>query len=181
MGKGKLVVLCSTSMVGRIIRRLQERGVLREPIRNHLSAHRRAIKRPYATRKPKGYRVIQPGDLVQLDTIDIRPLPGVVFKQFTARDVVSRWDVLQAHTRATSRITSGFIDDGIIARMPFPVRAIQVDGGSEFRDLFEEECQKRRIKLFVSPPHSPKLNGHVERAQRTLLRNSMRSRIVPPT
>jgi len=51
--------------------------------------------------------------------------------------------------------------------MPFPVRAIQVDGGSEFQDVFEAECQKRGIKLFVLPPRSPKLNGHVERTQRT--------------
>ncbi len=42
-GKDKLVVLLrekgvnySTSMVGRIIRRLKDRGVLREPIRNHI-------------------------------------------------------------------------------------------------------------------------------------------------
>jgi hypothetical protein len=67
--------------------------------------------------------------------MDIRPLPGVVLKQFTARDVVSRWDILEAHTRATSRTASGFIDR-LIARMPFSVRAIQVDGGSEFRDIF---------------------------------------------
>ena len=51
--------------------------------------------------------------------------------------------------------------------MPFPIKAIQVDGGSEFQDAFERECQKRGIKLFVLPPRSPKLNGHVERAQRT--------------
>ena len=51
--------------------------------------------------------------------------------------------------------------------MPFPVKAIQVDGGAEFQDAFERECQKRGIKLFVLPPRSPKLNGHVERAQRT--------------
>ncbi len=51
--------------------------------------------------------------------------------------------------------------------MPFPIRAIQVDGGSEFQDAFEEECQKRGIKLFVLTPRSPKLNGCVERAQRT--------------
>jgi len=51
--------------------------------------------------------------------------------------------------------------------MPFPVRAIQVDGGSEFEAVFEEECQRRGIKLFVLPPRSPKLNGGVERAHRT--------------
>ena len=46
--------------------------------------------------------------------------------------------------------------------MPFPVRAIQVDGGSEFQADFEQSCQDRDL-----PPRSPKLNGAVERAQRT--------------
>ena len=60
-GKDKLVVLLreegyqvSASMVGRTIRRLKDRGVLREPVRNHVSAHKRGIKRPYAVRKPRG-------------------------------------------------------------------------------------------------------------------------------
>ena len=43
-------------------------------------------------RKPKEYRATQPGDIVQVDTLDVRPLPGVVLKHFTARDVVCRWD-----------------------------------------------------------------------------------------
>ncbi len=51
--------------------------------------------------------------------------------------------------------------------MPFPVKAIQVDGGAEFEAIFEETCRKRGIKLFVLPPRSPKLNGAVERAHRT--------------
>jgi len=51
--------------------------------------------------------------------------------------------------------------------MPFPVRAVQVDGGSEFAAEFEEACQRRGLRLFVLPPRSPKLNGAVERAQRT--------------
>ena len=32
---------------------------------------------------------------------------------------------------------------------------------------FEQACQTRGIRLFVLPPHSPKLNGCVERANRT--------------
>jgi transposase InsO family protein len=51
--------------------------------------------------------------------------------------------------------------------MPFNIRAIQVDGGSEFYSEFEQECQRIGIKLFVLPPKSPKLNGCVERAHRT--------------
>ena len=117
-------------------------------------------------RKPRHWRVSQPGDLVQLDTLDLRPLPGVVLKHFTARDVISRWDVVEAHRRATSRTASAFLDT-LLARMPFRVRALQVDGGSEFAAAFEQACQQRGLKLFVLPPRSPKLNGSVERAQRT--------------
>ena len=124
------------------------------------------MKRPYAIRKPKEYIARAPGDIVEVDTLDVRPLPGVILKHFTARDIISRWDVLEAHTRATSHTASGFIDT-LQKRMPFPIKAIQVDGGAEFQDVFETECQRRGIKLFVLPPHSPKLNGHVERAQRT--------------
>ncbi len=39
--------------------------------------------------------------------------------------------------------------------MPFGVKAIQVDGGSEFGADFERACQERGIKLFVLPSHSP--------------------------
>lgn len=172
-GKDKLVVLlrqegyqASTSMVGRIIRRLKARGLLREPVRNHVSAHRRGIKRPYAVRKPKNYQVIEPGDLIQLDTLDIRPLPGVMLKHFTAHDVISRWNVIDVYSRATSSTAAHFLDK-LEQRMPFKIRAIQVDGGSEFEAVFEEECCRRDIRLFVLPPRSPKLNGGAERAHRT--------------
>ena len=172
-GKDKLVILLrrqgftsSASTVGRILKKLRERGVLKEPLPNHISARKSQRQRPYAVRKPKGYVVKEPGDIVEVDTLDVRPLPGLVVKHFTARDVISKWDVLEAHTRASSHTAAHFMDT-LLTRMPFPVKVIQVDGGSEFQDFFEEECQRRGIKLFVLPPRSPKLNGHVERAQRT--------------
>jgi putative transposase len=172
-GKDKLVILlrreglaCSASTAGRILKRLKERGALKEPLPNRISTRKSQKQRPYAVRKPKDYVVKEPGDIVEVDTLDVRPLPGLVRKHFTARDVISKWDVLEAHTRASSHTASAFIDT-LLERMPFPVKVIQVDGGSEFQDLFEEECQRRGIKLFVLPPRSPKLNGHVERAQRT--------------
>ena len=172
-GKDRLVVLlheqdyqASTSMVGRIIRRLKDRGVLKEPVRSHVSARKRVLKRPYAIRKPKDYMATQPGDLIQLDTLDIRPLLGVVLKHFTVRDIISRWDVLEVYRRATASTAAHFLDK-LERSMPFPLRAVQVDGGSEFEAVFEEECQRRDIKLFVLPPRSPKLNGCVERAHRT--------------
>ena len=173
-GKDKLAVLLrrqrlaiSTSMVGRILARLKQQGQLVEPPRTGVSGSRRALRpRPFAVRKPKQYAVFAPGDLVEVDTLDVRPVPGVVFKQFTARDVISRWDVIQAHRRATAQSATQFLDT-LQHRMPFPIRALQVDGGSEFAAEFEQACQQRGLHLFVLPPRSPKLNGAVERANRT--------------
>ena len=172
-GKDKLAVLLrrqgwvvSTSMVGRILAGLKRRGILKEPARNYVSAKKRRARRPYAVRKPREYKALAPGDIVQVDTLDLRPLPGVVLKQFTARDVVCRWDVVEVFRSATARNAADFLG-AMKARFPFPVHAIQVDGGSEFMDVFEEACQREGLHLFVLPPRSPKLNGHVERAQRT--------------
>ena len=114
----------------------------------------------------KDYAVRLPGDLVELDTLDLRPLPGVVLKEFTARDIISRWDVVGVRTRATARTAREFLDE-LEARMPFPIRALQIDGGSEYMGEFEEACRERGLRLFVLSPRSPKLNGHVERANRT--------------
>lgn len=171
-GKGKLVVLLhrdgiqiSESMVGRILSHLRRSGQMKEPLRM-ISARKRVTRRPYAIRKPKDYRVDKPGDLVQVDTLDVRPLPGHIFKHFSLIDCVSRYGLMQLRGRATA-LTAKESLEAMLRRSPFPIRAIQVDGGSEFMAEFEEFCQKQQIRLFVLPPRSPKLNGQVERSQRT--------------
>jgi transposase InsO family protein len=172
-GKDKLVILLrrvglrlSTSMVGRILARLLRAGDLREPRRRRMSVHRRRWQRPYAVRKPADWAVERPGDLVELDTLDIRPLSNLILKQFTARDVVSRWDVVELGRRATAQAAAEVLDR-LAERMPFAVRAISIDNGAEFMAEFETACQARGIRLFVLPPRSPKLHGAVERANRT--------------
>jgi transposase InsO family protein len=171
-GKDKLVVLLgregiglSTSMVGRILKRLKDTGRLIEPLPER-RRRKREFARPYAIRKPKGYLVKEPGDLVEVDTVDLRPEPGIVLKHFTGRDIVSRWDVLGIYSRATANTASQYLDE-LMTRTPFTIKAIQVDGGSEFKAQFEAACQERGIPLFVLPPSSPKLNGCVERGNRT--------------
>ncbi len=101
-------------------------------------------------------------------TVTLEPNDGVPFgkhrevvKHFSAVDLFSRFSLAVVHSRA------GFLR-GLVLRAPFPVRAVQVDGGSEFMAEFEWVCQSLGIELFVLPPRSPKLNGHVERMQRTL-------------
>jgi transposase InsO family protein len=172
MGKLPLQILLqrqgislSASMIGRMLSSLRRRNLLREP---HAVRVRRAKPlRPYATRVPKDKRTpTRPGELIQLDTMHLRPLPGIERRQFTAIDVVSRVAVVGVRSRATAGTARDFLAE-LVARMPFPVQAIQVDGGSEFMAAFETACQERGIALYVLPPRSPKLNGRVERLNGT--------------
>ncbi len=172
-GKDKLVVLLrrggyhtSTSTVGRILRKLKDSGKLKETPRRRFTAAKRRLPRRYAVRKPKGYAVQRPGDLVQIDTLDLNRHLAQHRFQFTARDMVSRWDVLEVHDRPTASSAAIFLKT-LKRECPFPIRAAQVDGGSEFYAQFETACEQLGIKLFVLPPRSPKLNGCVERAHRT--------------
>jgi len=172
MGKRPLRVLLlrqnmhlSASMIGRMLASLKRRTLLRDP---HAVRVRQAkAQRPYATKVPPDKRQpTVPGALIQLDTMHLRPLPGIERRQFTAIDVVSRIAVIGVRSRATAGTARDFLAE-LVARMPFPVQAIQVDGGSEFMAEFETACQEQGIALYVLPPRSPKLNGRVERLNGT--------------
>jgi putative transposase len=174
-GKDKLVILLrreglqvSTSTVGRVLKRLQDRGVLVEPLNVRLAraARRRRWKPRYAMRKPEGYSINGPGDLIQVDTVHLRFSNSAIRYQFSSRDAISRWDCCRAYRNASSFAASLFLEY-MEKKFPFPIRAIQIDGGSEFKKHFEASCRDRNIRLFVVPPRSPKLQGCVERSNRT--------------
>lgn len=173
-GKAKLAVLLARqgivlaiSMVGRILRSLHQRRLLVEPRPVRATARARHA-RPHAQRKAKGVVIPKerPGDLIEIDTMRLFPLPGVTRYHFSAVDVVSRFGVVGVRGVATAGTAKEFLGE-VHARMPFGIKAIQIDGGSEFMAEFEQECQAQAIALWVLPPHSPKLNGQVERINRT--------------
>ena len=171
----------SERTVGRILAYLERQGRV-ESVASFLAQARRGkirrkTKRPYARRKPRSYSVNQPGDLVQVDTLTVTLGPGEVVRHFSAVDLYSRFSLAEVHTRATANLAASFLAH-LMASTPFPIKAIQVDGGSEFMAEFEEACQMHNIKLFVLPPKSPKLNSHVERMQRTF-RDEFYTRPLP--
>ena len=73
---------------------------------------------------------------------------------------------MKVYTRATSTCAADFLLY-LKQQLPFPIKSIQVDGGSEFMDKFEDKCQELKIPLFVLPPRKPQYNGCVERANGT--------------
>lgn len=154
----------SDSTAGRILKALIARGVVQPvPHVRRQFSRRRGPARRHALRLPKGFKARTPGALVQLDTLTVNPTGERSIKQFTAYDPVARFTAARACRRATSHAAAGFLDH-LLAAFPFPVQAIQVDGGSEFMATFETACQAKGIPLFVLPPKSPELNGAVERA-----------------
>ena len=166
-GKKKLAVLLkrgglrvSASTVGRVMNRLKARGLLVEPLNVTQAklARKRRRKPRYAIRKPKDYRIEGPGDLVQVDTLQIKLVPNEVRYQFSARDVISRFDVIRAYKNQTSLKAAHFLHY-LRKKFPYRIKAIQIDGGSEFKDQFEEECQAKKIPLFVLPPRSLNSTG----------------------
>lgn len=160
----------SVSTVGRTLERLRTRGTLQEPaiVTARLAGQKRKRKnkRPYAIPRDWGYRVNLPGDLVQIDTVYVNLPWGQTRYQFTANDYVAKHTARCAASTISSRAAKKILDN-IEERFPYSIKAIQIDGGSEFKAEFERECQKRNIILFVLPTKSPKLNGVVERMQRT--------------
>jgi putative transposase len=158
------------STVGRIISALIRGGVIASAKQAAMRAGRRQPrpKRPYAMRLRRGEKLKadQPGHAVQVDHMTVQVQPGEAVKHFNAVCTVSRWNVAEAYSRATATTASLFIDK-VIKDMPFPVTAIQVDGGSEFMAEFEEACLQRRLQLHVLAPKSPELNGYVERINGT--------------
>jgi transposase InsO family protein len=159
----------SVSTVGRTLDRLRERGILKEPaivVARIQKGKRRKQFRFHAIPKDWNYKPIDPGDLIQVDTVHVYPHPGERRYQFTACDYITKRIGRCAAKTITSRSAKKILDI-LEERFPFKIKAIQIDGGSEFKKEFELECQTRGIILFVLPPRSPKLNSMVERAQRT--------------
>jgi len=59
--------------------------------------------------------------LVEIDTKEIRMRRGIILKHFSARHVVSRWDGVEVHHRATSLAAARFLDT-LLDRLPFHVK-----------------------------------------------------------
>ena len=157
----------SDATVGRILAFLVATGRARPVL--CFTAASRQLRRRQARRVRRlggALRADEPGGAVQIDTLSIWFPSNHTVKQFTAVDRVSRWATAMAASRATAASAKRFLDR-LIEQAPFPIKAIQVDGGSEFMADFEQACADRSIELCVLPPRSPKLNGRVERLQAT--------------
>ena len=155
----------SESTIGRILgkgvrlRRIQPcafyRGRRTQPKpRNFATGH--------AQRLRYGMKATRPGELVQIDHMSVSR-DGTTLKEFKAVCPRSKQLVVRVYSAATANNAARFLQ-AVRKDLRYPLRSVQVDGGSEFRAAFEDTCQALNIPLFVLPPRRPQWNGVVERA-----------------
>lgn len=175
-GKEKIAVMIkrnhgktvSASTVGRIIKKLIENEKLksvayycgkREKKRRQFDGHAKQWKHEMKSQAP--------GELIQVDHMDVKLISGAYLKHFQAICPITKIAVVQVYTRATSNVASNFLKH-LLQHMPFKIISLQVDGGSEFMGDFEQACQNENVDLYVLPPRSPEYNGNVERCNGTM-------------
>ena len=145
----------------------------RDDIEVSLSSVKRTLKRYGMTRysKWKRWHVYpsrplpeNPGILVRMDTV--HRMVGHLYV-YTLLDVRSRW----AHAEACERIGAGrsveFVRTGRCI-LPFSIRTLQTDHGSEFSKWFTRQMVADGIQHRHSHVRRPTDNGHLERFNRTL-------------
>lgn len=174
-GKQKIAVMykrqhgeaLSESTIGRIITKLLKNGKIM-PVRFMFGKKdvKRRVFNGHAQRWKYGMKAKAPGELIQIDHMDIS-IPGFGrAKHFNAICPVTKYAAYQVYKEANSRNAADFLEH-MKHKFPFPIVSIQVDGGSEFMADFEKACSRDNIPLFVLPPRSPEYNGNVERSNGT--------------
>lgn len=147
-------IIVSVSTVGRILKR---RGLINKKVSQK---RKRAALRPRA-RFPRGMRVAEAGDMVQIDTKYIMLPGGRKFYQFTAIDVLTKQRVLRVYPSQSSRNGAHFLEE-CIASFPFLIKAVQTDNGAPFLKEFDRLCKELGIPHYFIYPRTPKQNTYVE-------------------
>jgi transposase InsO family protein len=160
----------SISTIGRVISDLKKKGLISTNKKLSFYARtgnlfeRSAVKRKKTRRK--GYKPIQPGDLLQIDTI-VLFINGIKRYIVSAIDLTSDFAFAYAYTSASSNNVKDFFFN-LEQVVPFSIKRIQTDNGSEFEHFFREYIEKKNIIHFHNYPKCPKMNAVIERFNRTI-------------
>ena len=103
---------------------------------------------------------------LQLDTM-VRQLDRLKLYFYSAIDVRTKVAFSLPYSRLSSRHAKQFLER-VQEWCPLPVREVQTDNGAEFEGEFDAYLRGRGIAHRWTYPRCPRINGCVERYQRTL-------------
>jgi transposase InsO family protein len=156
----------SASTVGRVITRYNLFFAPPVKQKGH-PGRRQSIAR---IRKPHGYVVAHPGDLVE---VDVKHLPHINGKRygFVAIDVVTK----QATVHVSNSISSAqgaLAWRKVVQALGLP-KAVMTDNGSENLGAFAALLKEQQLPQYFARPRTPKDKPHVERFIGTLERECL--------
>lgn len=119
-------------------------------------------------RYPQHYSKSLPGERLQVDVkfLEKLGLEGKKYYQFTAIDDCTRFRVLRIYDHNTVQNAQDFINQ-VKQALPFAIKQVQTDNGSEFSEQFSWHLQDLGISHRKTKICSPEENGKVERSHRT--------------
>ena len=113
---------------------------------------------------PARPQAMNPGDLVQLDTIHMVPKDGKRWYVYTLIDLFSRWAYAKVSLEISATQSLTFIRQAQ-KKAPFQFFMLQSDHGSEFSKKFSQLAQ---VHTRHSRLRRPNDNAHIERFNRTV-------------
>jgi transposase InsO family protein len=102
----------------------------------------------------------------QMDTL-VRTLDGLRVYFYSAIDVKGKIAFSLPYSRLSSRNAKDFLEN-LRAVYPLAIRDVQTDNGSEFQGELDDYLQSQKIPHLWTYPRCPRINGCVERYQRSL-------------
>ena len=118
-------------------------------------------------RRPRQLRLFEkdsPGDSVQVDVKFVETRRGRAY-QYTAIDDCTRYRVLRLYPRCNQAASISFFRT-VRKALPFPIRKVQTDNGTEFSLDFMLTVNDAGIQHRYIRPRRPQQNGKVERSHR---------------
>jgi transposase InsO family protein len=119
-------------------------------------------------RYPQHYEKALPGERLQIDVKFLEKIGADTkrYYQFTAIDDCTRFRVLRIYDHNTVRNANDFVTE-VRRALPFAIKQIQTDNGSEFSEQFSWHLDDLGISHRKTKICSPEENGKVERSHRT--------------
>jgi transposase InsO family protein len=146
----------------------------KEGITVSLSSVKRTLDRRLLTQKKSKWKKlhfqtsrptpVNPGDLVQIDTVHIMQTEQKRIYIYTLIDLYSRWSYAWASEKLSTHNSIQFVYRAS-SKAPFRFQCIQSDHGSEFSKLFSKRIKAVHRHSRIRTPND---NAHVERFNRTI-------------
>jgi preprotein translocase subunit Sss1 len=130
----------------------------------------------YKSRVKRSPKEKTPG-YYEIDTI-LRLKNAVKVYIFNAVDINTRFQFSYAYKTGTSLNAKDFLLK-LETVSPFKITKVQTDNGSEFQGEFAAYLKKRNLEQVYIYPRCPKINGYVERANRSLSEEFLVSNFWP--